>query len=58
MFHIVRAKEGLSEDLSEREDGKYLEELEVFFKMSPSRPLFRLFSVFSNKQYNVYNKSM
>ena len=51
MFHIVRAKEGLSEDLSEREDGKYLEELEVFFKMSPSRPLFRLLSVFSNKHY-------
>ena len=28
------------------------------FKMSHSRPLFRLFSVFSNKQYNFYNTPM
>ena len=27
-------------------------------QMGQSRPLFRLFSVFSNKQYNFYNKSM
>ena len=26
--------------------------------MGHPRPLFRLFSVFSNKQYNFYNKSM
>ena len=29
-----------------------------FKKMGHPRPLFRLFSVFSNKQYNSYNKSM
>ena len=27
-------------------------------KNGPTRPLFRLFLVFSNKQYNCYNKSM
>ena len=27
-------------------------------KNGPTRPLFRLFLVFSNKQYNFYNKSM
>ena len=30
----------------------------LFFKMGQPRPLFRLFSVFSNKQYNFYNKYM
>ena len=29
-----------------------------FFKLGQPRPLFRLFSVFSNKQHNFYNKSM
>ena len=30
----------------------------LFKKMDRQRPLFRLFSVFWNKQYNFYNKSM
>ena len=30
----------------------------VFFLIGQPRPLFHLFSVFSNKQYNFYNKSM
>ena len=29
-----------------------------FLKMDQPRPLFRLFSVFSNKQYKFYNNSM
>ena len=36
-------------------------EISAFFflkKMGQPRPLFRSFSVFSNKQYNFYNKSM
>ena len=30
----------------------------TLFKNGPSRPLLHLFSVFQNKQYNFYNKSM
>ena len=30
----------------------------VFYKMGRPRPLFRLFSVFSNKHYNFYNNNM
>ena len=30
----------------------------LFLKMGQPRPLFHSFSVFSNKQYNFYNKSM
>ena len=33
-------------------------EMAYSFFMDQTRPLFRLFSVFSNKQYNFYNKSM
>ena len=35
-----------------------IQPLSIFIKNGPTRPLFRLFSVFSNRQYNFYNKSM
>ena len=32
--------------------------IDFFKKMGQPRPLFRLFSVFSNKHYNFYNNNM
>ena len=34
------------------------EKCQKFFKMGPPQPLFRLFWIFSSKQYNFSNKSM
>ena len=54
-----KERKGLEEREREANTNFSLRQIEkILLKQGHPRPLFRLFSVFSSKQYNFYNKSM